>query len=610
MAQDPQLVELGYRPGLATNLSDRTERGRWKDGNRVRFHKGLPQSIGGWQKLLSAPIEGRCRGMRDGRSLASQPYVALGTHEKLYVFDGSDVFNVTPVDTTGTLGVDPFDMTNTSADVTVNHTSHVRAVGDHVIFSGATAAGGITIDGEYTVQSVTSANAYVITHSVAATSTVSGGGASVDFTYELPIGSPNTIPGFGWGSDGWGEGGWGEAGVTPASLFRARTWSIDRWGEDFVACPFGGSIYYWDLSAGAFPPTNNRAAILSNAPITANVILVSPEDRHLIAFGAHDGSSDDPLNIAWSDTEDNNTWAPTSTNTAGSFRLDAGNEILGAIRTRGEILVSTDITIHRMVFTGPPFTFGRFLIGEACGFAGPNAAVQYGDVVYYMGCEDFYAYDGSLRVIPCDVWTHIFGDNIGDPGFNGDQRFNVYAQLVREFSEIWWYYPSADATDNDRYVTLNYESGAWSYGAIDRTAGVDRNTVDDKPFVTDSTGELFVAETGITADNAAMRFFLEGYDAEIDDIGQHLVLTKRIVPDFPRLDGNLEVSLKSKEYPQDSAFTTKAAVQFNNSDRFIPYRIKGRQLAVRIEGNDVDSAMRMAHWRADVSPLGQRGGGR
>lgn len=592
-----QIVELDFLPGLYSNATDRSAKNRWKDGNNVRWHNGLPEKIGGWQKLNDTAFTGMCRGVFAWESLTLRPYFAAGTHLKLYVVTGAVFNDITPLRLDDeALGTDPFDMDSGSAEVTVNHTGHGAEVGATVIFSGATAAGGITIDGTYTVDSVTDANSYVITHSAAATSTVSGGGASVTADYEINPGSADTEPNGGWGSGTWGSGTWGTPRTSTSILSKASVWSFDTWGEDLLCCRRDGAIYVWDTSAG----TSARATTtgITNAPATNKLIRVGDE-RILISFGAHDGTSDSPMNIRWSDKENYNQWTPATTNSAGDKLLDRGNEIVGVASIRGGFLVMTDLAAYRMTFIGGDFVYAFQVIAEGEGMIiSPNAMVERDGLVYFMGTRGFYVYDGTIRTLDCPVWETVF--NQLDP----DQGWKVYAGHNEVFNEIWWYYCSTDSTENDRYVLYDYYDNTWSYGNIGRTAWLDSSGLFSTPVGTDENGYLFVHESGVDADGSALSYYLESYDAEID-VGEMFLRVREMIPDYAELAGTHTLTLKSRSYPAGPQ--SEVSYNFTSSTQKIDVRHeRARQLAIRLESSAIGNSFRMAPWRAEVRGHGRR----
>lgn len=591
-----ELKTINIPPGISTLGSDHDAGPRWTAGDMVRFRNGLAQKIGGWQRG-DGTFVGKCRALFDWRSNSQAKYIALGTNKKLYIWSGGNIYDITPIRTSGTLGLNPFSMTDTSAVVAVTHNTHGNSAGDYVHYSGATAAGGITIDGEYTVTAVTNANEYTITHSAAATSTTTGGGAAVAYQYEIHVGAEDSLYGTGYGTGGYGLSTYGTPRTTTTILFSARTWSLDNWGEDLIANPRGGGIYVWDSSVG----TGTRATAMSGAPSTALFTMTFNENRHVMAFGAHDGAADDPLNTRWCTSEDYTDWTPAETNTAGDKRLDGGNELICAVKAKGESVVYSNFFMWSMVFTGPPDQFTFKPIGTNGGILGPNAVVEMDGAVYWLGYQDFYVYDGAVRVIPCEVHNHVFDD------FNFVQKAKVHAHVNRLFGEIWWFYCSAGSAEIDKYVILNVRENLWSIGSLVRTAAVGDSDLFDVPYAAGADGYLYDHDTGTDNDvAAAITAYLESGGIEIVD-GEAMMLIDRFVPDFETLTGSVDVTFKAKRYPQSSETISDTTLNITSATELARPRVKGRQMSVRIESNDL-----LDHWRfggalrIGVKPYGKR----
>lgn len=588
------LDDLKIPPGAVTLQTERGAGARWVDMDKVRFANGLPQKIGGWTKVLNDTFVGKCRGLMDWVSLAFAKYVAIGTSKKLYVFSGGALYDITPIRSTVTLGANPFSMTDTSAVVRVTHAAHGAIDGSYVTFSGASAAGGITISGEYVIDYV-DADHYDITHSAPATSTTTGGGAAVSAAYQINIGGDDSVYGLGWGVGTFGSGTFGTPRSSSSIIIAARVWSLDNWGEDLIACPRGGGIYVWDASAG----TSVRATVISGAPSTAKFVFVSDDDRHLVALGAHDGSADDPLNVRWSDTEDYDTFTATEENTAGDKRLSMGNELYSAVKTKSETVIFGDLGIWQMLFTGAPYTYQITSKGRNGGIMGPNAAVEKDGRVYWMAWKDFYVYDGAVNKLECLVHNHVFDD------ISFVQKFKVHGTLNRLYGEIWWFYCSEDSSEIDRYVVLNPEEKTWVFGTLVRTAIVGDPDVFDTPIAAGADGYLYYHETGVDADAGAMATRLKSGGVELGD-GDFMMFVKRLVPDFKVLTGSVTITLKAKRYPQSSEEITGTPLTITSTTEEVNPRIRGRQVSFTIESSDVGDDWRLGGFRIGARPDGRR----
>ncbi len=595
------LVKITAPPGIVTEVTDYTAGPRWVDCDKIRFRYEFPEVIGGYSKLSitgSTTISGVPRSMHGWRELDGLQNLAIGTATNLYTAQGGSLYDITPLRTDdAALGADPFATTNTSTTVTVTHTSHGAFNGDTVIFSGATATGGIPaaeLNAEHTLTYV-DANSYTITVTTAATSGVSGGGGSVTADYLINRGETIATYSYGWGSSTWGLSTWGTARTTSNLSLYPRIWSMDNWGEDLVCTPGESdeTIYLWDSSVG----TGARASVIANAPTEVNQILVS-ESRHLVALGSHDGSAYDPMLIRWSDQEDYNTWTASATNTAGDKLLNTGNQIMAAKKARGHILVLTDTAAWSMQYIGPPFTFGFQQVGDECGAIGPEALATIDNLGFWMGDDNFYIFDGTTKAIPCPVANHVF-DN-----FNRVIGRNTQAMTLKEFNEVWWFYPSAAASELDRYVIYNYKDNTWAIGTLERTAGIDRS-IFSHPIWADASGNLFYHEYGASADGAALAAYLETGAFEVGQ-GDTLSFMDRILPDTT-LNANKEikVTVYTRRYPNSSDIA-KGPYTVTPSTTKTSLRARGRQFRFRFENTDVDNPWKLGVWRADIQPDGKR----
>lgn len=591
MAYD--LFPLQVLPGIATEGSPRELKNRWKSGNNVRFHNGVPEKIGGYVKAHDNQFTGKCRGLLEWRALDSSRYIAVGTHQRLNLFTGGQFYNITPILDSGTL-TDPFSTTDGDTKVLVDDNSHGLSVGTFVMFSGASAVGGITIDGEYEVVEVPSANSFCIQHSSAATSTVSGGGGSVGYSYEIPAGAEDTAPGRGWGAGPYGRGTWGTARGTSGILLNALTWSLVDFGEDLIANPRGRAIYHWDKTNGA----TTRATEITQAPDNALRILLSQEDRHLIAYGAHDGSSDDLMNVRWCDQEDFTDWTPTDTNTAGDKRLDDGNEIVTAVSGRGEILILTDRAAYRQWHSGPPFTFSFSQVASGIEVAGPNAAVEFNGLIYWMGLNNFFMYDGRVRILPCEVHSAVF-ENL-----NRLQGFKVYAGRISRYSEVIWLYVPVGSTENAKFVLLNVMDGTWAMGEFERTAWMDAGINYDVPAAMGADGYLYGHETGTDADGDPLPYHLESWDIEIS-VGGAVMRVRGLMPDFKSITGTHSITLKSRLTPQGAQRTSGPKTITGDTEK-LSIHSRGRQVAIRLESEELGAAFELGEPLVDGVAHGKK----
>lgn len=599
-----ELRPLVIQPGIYTEASDRAALNRYKAGSNIRFFKGFAEKVKGWAKLISdATFVGICRALLSWNDLTGQQWVALGTHLKLYLTEGAAFFDITPLEDDGTLGADPFTTTNGSHVVTVADVAHGLEGGQHVHFSGATAVATLDMNGEWVVDTVPTVDTYTFVHTGTANAGASGGGAGVDYEYELNPGLESSIIG-GYGSGAWGFSTWG----TPRTgqNQQCRTWSMDNWGEDLIATPYRGAIYVWVVSGGA----TVRAQVITQAPAQNLFALVSEKDRHLISFGAYDGtlSAIDPMLIKWCDAEDYTQWTPALSNSAGDKRLDRGNGIVFVVKSRGQFVIVTDRTLFTMAFSGDDFVFTFVGEGEAIGGGGPNCGVDIAGVVHYMGRGQFVKFTGQIEQLPCDVQSFVFTVD-ADKGFLGQntmQSAKFFCARNKSKNEIVWFYCSAASDEIDRCVGYCFEDGhvSWWLGSVSCTAFLDENTVVEEPLGVHADGYLYVHETGVDADTAAMAYSLETYDLEIGT-GVRTMLIRRLLPDFRRIVGNSHVAtLQGRKEPTGRVM--RRTSKFGALRRWIGAKMRARQISVKISGDSLGDDISLGVWRVDDTEMGQK----
>tara|TARA_R100001530_G_scaffold23824_1_gene19408 strand:+ start:401 stop:2290 length:1890 start_codon:yes stop_codon:yes gene_type:complete len=627
------LEKFIFRPGINREGTDYSNDGGWFDSNLIRFRKGLPEKIGGWAKNTLNTFKSTARALHAWVDLEITKYLGIGATWKYYIKEGDNFYDITPLRATTSAGDVTFSASNGSSTITVTDASHGAVTGDFVTFSGAATLGGLVtadvLNQEYQILLVTSANAYTITAKDTSGSTVTAngsdignGGSSVVGAYQINVGLDVYVESTGWGAGTWGAGTWGSATAITASN-QLRLWSHDNFGEDLIMNVRAGGIYYFDISAATLGTT--RATPLTSlsganlAPTIALQTLVSDIDRHVICFGADpiSGSSRtgavDPMFIAWSDQENAAQWEPLSTNTAGSFRLSAGSQIIGAIRARQETLVWTDTSLYSMTFVGQPFTFGVNLVNEGVGLIGPNAAVNTPKGIFWMDKKGFYTYNGTVQDIPCTVQDYVFSN------LNEGQAFQVFGFLNKEFDEVGWFYCAAGETTISKYVVFNYEDSVWSIGELNRTSWVDEGIFDAPigSYTTSDVGYLYNHETGNDADGSPMdNVYIESSDFALGN-GEEFQAINKIIPDikFTGSGGSgqtVNVVLKQRNYPGESLSTDSTNTCTATTTK-IDTRLRARQAALRIESDDDGSlgvrsgvGFRVGAMRMDVRPNGRR----
>ena len=440
------------------------------------------------------------------------------------------------------------------------------------------------------------------THADGATVTLIEGNANSDNDY------------FGWGDAASG-------GLTTTT--QIRLWSHDNFGEDLLINARDSNIFYWDrtnnLSTRAIE-LSTRTGTKTSVPQKAKQVLVSDQDRHVIVFGADglganssatqgDGVQD-PLLIRFSSQEDPIDFFPTATNTAGDLRLGAGSTFVQAVETKREILVWTDTALFSMRFIGPPFTFGLSQLASNITIMGPNSAVSTEDVVYWMGIDNFYIYAGRTQQLPCTVRQKVFGD------FNRSESDKVTSGINSEFSEIFWFYPSANSTENDKYVIYNYGEKVWYFGSLARTAWLDRGTRAN-PLAAGNQ-YIFNHEIGFDDDGSAMTSFIESAAIDIGD-GDKFTYIRRVIPDLTFLGSTNLTSpqavftVKSRRFPGASFDNTDSGTTIGSISSDVEtfteqlhIRSRGRSFALRVESTALGTKWKLGSPRVDLRPDGRQ----
>jgi hypothetical protein len=403
--------------------------------------------------------------------------------------------------------------------------------------------------------------------------------------------------------------GFGESSATAASTgSNIRLWSQDNWGEDLVFNVYDGTPYYWDRTLGLAARATTFASQTgaSDAPTITRHIMVSGADRHVVCFGCNPlGETDqDLLMVRWSDQEDPVDWTPTATNTSGSQRVSSGSEIIAAQKTRQEMLIWTDSALHAMRFTGPPFTFGFSMLANNISIIGPNAITTVGDKVFWMDRENFYVYTGRVQVIPCTLLRYVFDD------INLEQKDKCFAASNRMFDEVFWFYPTADSNEIDRYVKFNFTENTWDLGSLVRTAWVDYG-IHNNPRASGTasgTNYTYIHELGDDNDGSAMTAYVESADFDLGD-GEQFMFVSRLIPDIDITSSDAEASvnyiLKTRNFPGDSLTTNSTnAVKSTTQQSFL--RGRSRQAVLRIESDTTDITWTLGDLRLDIRPDGRR----
>jgi hypothetical protein len=633
------LQKLTFRPGVNREGTNYSNEGGWFDCDNIRFRSGFPEKIGGWIRLSASTFKGVCRSMWNWVTLGGANLLGVGTNLKYYIENGGIYYDITPIRKT-TTGTATFAATNGSAVLTVTDATHGCLVGDFVTYTLAVSLGGAitatVLNQEYQIISTPTANTYTINVTTLATGadTGNGGGATVA-AYQINVGTVTQIPLVGWGGGGWGLGYWGVGGSSNTQL---RLWSNDNYGQDLIIAARNGAIYYWIASTG----TSVRAQSLSTLSTAAGYagtyvpyqtleVSASSIQRFVIAFGANPyvsgtpNSTFNPMLIRWSDQDNPYEWVPAITNQSGEFPLSHGSSIVSFINTRQEILVWTDSALYSMQYLGPPYIWGFNILMDNISVMSPNSMITINNITYWMGVDKFYMYSGRVDTLPCSLRQYVFND------INIAQAYQVFCGGNEGYNEVWWFYCSTDSTAVDKYVIYNYLDKVWYYGSMSRTAWLDSG-LRQYPMATNYdtsalTGRTLYHEADVDdvagATPVAIDAYIQSSDFDIGD-GHNFGFVWRILPDInfngsnvdqpyvtmtvkPRQNsGSAYSASNSPEVQSANNYAVSKSYNVQLFDGQVYTRLRGRQMAFRIESTELGVAWQLGAPRIDIRPDGKR----
>ena len=640
------LQKLEFRPGLNREGTDYANEGGWYDGDKIRFRSGFPEKIGGWSRLSNDTYLGVARALWNWQALDDSNYLGVGTNIKYYIEKGSQYNDITPFSYISAAGAATFAAVNGSSTLTVTDGSYNPSVGDYVVFSAAVTLGGnitaTVLNQEYIVLTVPSSTTYTISAKSATTglpvlanaSDVGTGGAATIASYEVPIGLNVYTLGVGWGTGPWSRGAWG-SGYTSGIGQQLRLWSNDNFGQDLVIAPRGGGIYYWKASLGVSTRAVSLNTLSTNegfsgtyVPHTTNQVIASAIQKFVIAMGANSYLSGtpntdfNPMLVRWSDQLNPYEWVPAITNQSGEFALTSGSFIVGSRATRQEILIWTDSAIYSMQYLGAPYVWGFNILMDNISIMSPNAMITVNNVTYWMGVDKFYMYSGRVETLPCALRQYIFTD------INKDQAFQVFSGGNEGYNEVWWFYVSnsSGGTTIDKYVIYNYVDRVWYYGTMSRSAWLDSG-IRQYPMAADYNNRILYHESSVD-DNAGdstlpITAYVQSSDFDIGD-GHNFGFVWRILPDVNFNGSNVnEPSVTMTVKPRVNSGSpygaannpsVQSADNFNTSQVYnvqeftgqVYTRIRGRQMAFRIESDGLGVSWQLGMPRIDIRPDGRR----
>ena len=642
------LTEIKFAPGVDKQDTSVGAQGRWVDSDNVRWRYGLPEKVGGWQSLLTESLVGVTRKMHAFVDNDGNRYVALGTDKFLIIYFEGQFFDVTPLKTT--LAAATFSTTSGSPICTfTTGSNHGLSIGDIVLLDAVTVpvgTGYVDADFEdklFQVITVPSLTTFTINQSSNATATVATGG-SVGVTPYETVGPAAQTYGYGWGVGTWGGVAWGEAVLASSITLEPGLWSLSNFGEVLVATIANGKTFTWNSGIAARLTTRASTAtsgfVTTNNPTATRDTLISPTTRHLIHFGTEttigDPTTQDDMFIRFSVNEQIDVYDVLATNTSGTFRLQDGTKIVGAIKAKENILVWTDNALYTMKFVGAPFTFGFEQVGTNCGLIGKNAAIEIDGVAYWMSNNGFFSFDGTVNTLACSVEDYVYDD------FDTTKGQQVNAGINNLYTEVTWWYPSQGSEFNNRYVVFNYGQnnaqvpmGNWYTGVNTnsiRTTWID-SLVYPRPYATaynsSNTGSfpVVIGETGLgqsvffeqevgtdqvnpNGTTTILTSSIESFDFALQTdqgIGEYFLAMRRFLPNFKNLVGNIDITISVADYPADpNTATTLSPFTINSTTTKIDTRARGRYASIKIENTGSGQSWRFGTFQADLQPDGRR----
>jgi hypothetical protein len=524
-------------------------------------------------------------------------------------------------------------------------------VNDFLTFSSAVTLGGNmtapVLNQEYQILALVSNTSYIIQARAAVTGNVAttnggapvfataadsgNGGGATDTAYQISTGLATYVVGTGWGTGPWSRGPWG-SGFTSGIGLQLRLWNQSNYGQDLIFSPKGGPLYLWQPGAGVEPAFGTRGLLIggvdipgNDVPVVTNFFTVSDATRIVICFGCNDYglTAMDPMLIRWSVQEDYTDWTPAATNQAGSFRLSHGSQIIGALQTRQEIIVWTDSSVYSMQYLGPPYVWGFTLLADNISIASTNAMATATGVVFWMGVDKFYMYAGRVETLPCSVRKYVFND------INIDQTNQFFASTSEGYNEVWWFYCSAGSDEINKYVIFNYQEKAWYIGTLNRTAWLDSPL---RQFPIAATGNNTIVyheaivDNGETNPPSPISCYIQSSDFDIGE-GEQFSFVWRMIPDVNfngsttplPLTPKVTFKLRPRTNPGSAYGTTvtdnivskqlynvEHAYEVQEFTEIVYTRVRGRQLAFRVESNTLGTQWQLGSPAIDIKPDGRK----
>lgn len=637
-------IKLQFKPGVNRDQTDYSNEGGWYACDKIRFRSGYPEKIGGWAKATPESFIGTCRQMWNWVTTYNDNLLSVGTNAKLYIETSGGAFNdITPLRLTNSTYTNPSTnnciyTTSGSNVVQVTLPTDPNATaGNYATLSGVTDVGGIPaseLNGTQLIASAgTPANSFTFVTTTPATSTVAGGGGTaITLEFDIDTGYAVTTEGYGWGVGAWSRDAWG-LGTTGAPVYLPqRDWWMDNFDNDLVANIRNGAPYYWQRGSLADPSNAlaTRAITLQAyaasqgfdsyaVPAKVMQLMVSQQDKHLIAFGAVPyGSTNpadfDPMLIRWADQDTPGDWTPTTLNSAGDLRVSRGSRIVRALSTRQEVLVWTDSHLYTLQFLGTTDVFGLQEYADNISVMSPRCMASAANITYWMGQDKFYAYTGRVETLPCTLRDHVFKN------INLSQSDQIVCGTNEQWNEIWWFYPTADSVFNNAYVIYNHLERIWYYGSIERTAWLDtplRHTPQAAHTANgSSSGYLYNHEEGVDDDTLPMNSYIQSSDFDLGD-GDNFMLIRRMLPDVnfagsTANDPEIKLQVRPRNFPGSRVHADGPDTQRVIENPVGQYtdqvfmRARARQMAIKISSENLGVQWQLGAPRLDARSDGRR----
>lgn len=583
-------------PGVVLTESNRVAEGRYIASRNVRFVKGRPQKLGGNERSVSEPTSGQPRALHAWRDNSQNSYLAAGTYRKLYVYDTIFARNdITPYRDEGTLANNPITTTSGSNIVEIEDTLHGLNPGDTAELAGATAVGGLTVNGTWVVYDVPDVNTWRFVFTSNASSTATGGGAAVTYKYEVPVGVELGAFGYGYGVGGYGLGTYGTARTESTLFIEPRVWSLDHFGELLLASYNGGSIYMFDPTA---PQPWGRAELISSdpgLPTDVRAMFVTPE-RFIMALC-------DDMQVKWPSQGTLDDWTPTATNTANIRTLTEGTKLVGGKVLSDFIsLVWTDAALYRFQYTGTSYVYNSSMVAKDCGLLAPGAAVTAGGVAYWIGQDTLWQYAGAVTPMPNveDIRKYVYDRLDINSGY---QCNNAYWP---QHNEIAFFFTEEGETSPNFGMLYSVENRCWAPLDFGRTAGTHFTQGDTRPYMGLADGYIHQHEIGNDDNGEIMPWSLQLAPYALDE-GRNTMDVEYIVPDFRDQVGDIDFTVDTYDRLNDSELMdteteTVPATDSGTVDR----RVSGRYVGLLLSNGSLGSYFRMGKPVAWILQGGER----